>query len=311
MKTIFGNRKTLVSISAIMLALVLMTGGTLAWLTVGMDPAKPIQFGWLDVKSDVFDIYGPEYNDKVIFVQPGEKYPKKGTIKNIGTLDAWLEISSPEIWFVQLDGNSPVKDANGDFIRTVLAPKDQYEATYTINEPAGPQTLTNFVIWSDATANDYYGMLASRTYPSALPAPSVFMKLIGGRSYGGVYVDKDRYFLVMPGAGDYYIQDVGYNPVYVGGVAQTQNFPEFSINVESLLDLTLAGKLGGNQWNAAQMDAAAMQGTQTLQDAVGDVLGVTPAMIAGLVYADTRMVTLSRGAAAPTPFDVLQDFYGF
>ena len=307
MKTIFGNRKTLVSISAIMLALMLMTGGTFAWLTVGTGPGETIQTGWLDVKSEMFDLIGPDASERVIFVEPGQLYPKASTIENLGTLAAYIEIKAPVMYLTHdITGgalSSRVKVVPG------MPEYDQYSASFTLKAPN--TSVFNYVIYDSDCWDDFNNILIPdhiltlATTPAPIPEPIGFMRL------PGIGTDPDRFFVVMPASGDYY---------NINGAFETLSSTtrlDYKVDVDAVFDFVKAGEDGYNQWQAAEMEVAGIVATQTLPGALEAVLGISPARYKDLQWAGDAVgggiptVTLRGAKAGFTPYDFLKKYYGF
>ena len=308
MKTIFGNRKTLVSISAIMLALMLMTGGTLAWLTVGLDPGEQIQLGWLDVKSDAFSYTGPAVSVKPIYLEPGEFYPKNGTIENVGTIEAWIELKGPTFWLTHDASNPPVPYTPPLKLVPGVPQYDQYEVTFTAIAPNN--AMMNYVFYDTPSvvaygpiAAAYYASLA--TTPAPIPNPIGFFKLPVSATN-----PKERYFIVMPGSGDYWDVDGTFTTL------STRTNLQFKLDVETVLDLTKAGTQGGNEWGGALMETSGIMATQRLDGALFDIFGITAQDRLDLVWAGDPsggmpVVSLRGAAASYTPNDFLKEYYGF
>ena len=311
MKTIFGNRKTFLSISAIMLALVLMVGGTLAWLVIGDDTGKVVQFGTLAIKSDVFD-YSAD-SDKVISIQPGTLVDKEGVIQNTGTIDAWIEIQRPTIYLQA--------DAKGDPVTPVALTPAAYDyGLYTASYQliADNTSVENYVMYDLDSILDYDIVFepyqdAMITTPAAIPPPILFYKTVTAPT---------RYFLVMPGSGEYYKQKNNGTPGLgnedlVILTTDTAIF-NFEVGIKSILDLKTHAPDMKNNWNGAYMETSGVKAGQNIKEAVMDTFGLTSAEFDNLDWAGdfpstgVPIVAL-RGAAKSvlTPYEALQKYYGW
>ena len=309
MKTIFGNRKTLVSISAIMLALVLMVGGTLAWLVIGDDTGKVVQFGTLDITSDVFD-YSMDA-DRVIAIEPGKTVTKTGKIENTGTLDAWIEIQRPTIYLTHDEHNKIITPYA---ITPGSVNYDQYTAGYQV--VAANDSVYNYVYYSIASIASYSAIYqpfedSLVNTAAAIPPPILYFKTISTPT---------RYFLVMPASGEYYkAKNDGTTTSPAWTQLKDTEQLDFAVTVSSILDLYKAGKEGGNEWNGAYMESAGLKVTQNIEEAVADTFGLAQPIYADLTWADDNMFPPSypplvalRGAAnVMTPYEALQKYYGW
>lgn len=97
------NKKIMLG-SAIMLAVLLVAGGTMAWFTAQSDPVtNNFKAGTLKIKIN--DTFNPEAAENV---NPGDKYSKVVNITNTGTKRAYIRVKLTPAFMTVDANNQPV-----------------------------------------------------------------------------------------------------------------------------------------------------------------------------------------------------------
>jgi hypothetical protein len=278
-----------------------MIGGTFAWLTQGILGPQTTDFGVLSVESRGIEL-GANDTDTVIYLQPGYSWPETGGgyISNVGTVDAFVEITTPTVYLTRDIDGKKLTAANGTLdpdtgVYTNIANTDLYEAGYTVL-PNDAATEATYVGTDDAA----WDVLTNPTIHDVVS----HMKLVKD--------GKERHFLFFNASGKYYVRDDNGDTVYnADGTPAIVTVPAVTLAVQPKLDLATHAIKMGNDWNGAYMKGFKVHAVQgAYQQAIFDVVGLTPADFAALEWADNTTVQLRARSAAPriTPAQFLERY---
>ena len=232
---------------------------------------------YLEVVSQGLDLFGP--NDSPIELQAGMNYSSDGYITNLGSANAMVEVLPG---MVMLN-----RDSNGELVAPYPAPRDKYKLGYQIINPNSNFTGNGF-IYDVSSTLDYFNYIEYLNYhdptnPFLWIGPSAYFKIAAG-VYSDGYVEKDRYFLMLPAATDYYLYDEDYNPlINTDGTYMTQYFDRFEVEIRLTVDLTSAA---GLEWEGAVLIPPRLltSNYSYIQD-IFDTLNITNAMYQVIAWA--------------------------
>ena len=231
---------------------------------------------YFDVRIGGFDLPDPKIPN--VNLQPRMINYIDTYIANLGTMNTCIEVL-PGTGMIMLTRNS-----KGESVEPYPAPKDMYSIGYQLKKPSN-DALNSCLIYDITSATSYYNLLAARTYPSALVPPMGYYKLVGGRSYDSDYVENDRYFLLMPATGDYYVQDLSNNPVLgEDGSYKTEHFEQFRVEISITVDLLKYAGSMGKEWEGAVLIPPRLAVAPDFDVYLYDVFGLTPTMMESLEY---------------------------
>jgi hypothetical protein len=251
MKMILGNKRMMLSLSGIVLALVLMMGGTFAWLTSGEGDPTNGNFGFLDVDVMSVDPTSPFNSITPIILQPGYSFNAEAQIVNKGNLKAVFVIPAAKVTLRSDNKGKPL--AEEDYYP---APTDLYSLGYDIEGGVG-NTYYSADGVTAGLAPEYMNV-AHFVLPAAANST--------GKNINIMYFDA---------AGEYYVYDDEGEPIWENGKWKTQSVDQVALNVTANIDFKSHAIDMGAEWSGALLQGFVPKATQGEYDqAIIDTFGL-------------------------------------